>query len=496
VLLTPVAGWAAAGDEHGGQTSAAATHKDAHDDHRGLIAVRKGLGVTVTAGRAARTRARPWSGPGSSTGAAGAPADHAGGMSSVDEIMAGYPAQQADQEAFYKDLHRHPELSHAEHRTAAAVATELDQLGLTVQTGIGGTGVVGTLAHGRGPIVLLRAELDALPIAEDTGVDYASTVTTTGADGQQIPVAHACGHDMHMSCLLGAARLLGGQPQRWGGTLIALFQPAEETGDGAQGMVDDGLYQRIPTPDVALTQHLLPGIAGTAGTRAGLFMATEDSIKVTIYGRGGHGALPQDCIDPVVLAAMIIVRLQTIVAREVTPGDTVVLTAGSVQAGTRSNVIPDLAVLQLNLRTFSQATRARVLAAIQRIVRAECQATGSPKDPEFETLGTFPLTDNDDTSTARVAAAFAAQLKDNALELDRQTVSEDFSEIPDAAHVPYCYWGIGRTDRDKYLAAEKAGRLMDLPSNHSPKFLPPLQPTLRTGTETLITAAMAWLSAE
>jgi hippurate hydrolase len=415
-------------------------------------------------------------------------------MNGIDEILAGYAGLQADQEAFYKDLHRHPELSHQEHRTAQCVAGQLHKYGFTVQTGIGGTGVVGVLVNGTGPTVLLRAELDALPIKEDTGVDYASTVTTKGADGREVPVAHACGHDMHMSCLLGAVKLMAGHPSRWNGTLIALFQPAEETGDGAQGMVDDGLFKRIPVPDVALTQHLLPGIAGTAGTRSGLFMATEDSIKVTVYGRGGHGALPQNCIDPVVLAAMIIIRLQTVVSRELTPGDTAVLTVGSVQAGTRSNVIPDRAVLQLNMRTFSQPTRQRMLAAIQRIVRAECQATGSPKDSDFETLASFPLTDNDAATTDRVAAAFAKQFGDNALELDQQTVSEDFSEIPDAAHVPYTYWGIGRTDLQVYQAAEKEGRLEEVPSNHSPRFLPPLQPTLRTGTETLITAAMAWLA--
>jgi amidohydrolase len=415
-------------------------------------------------------------------------------MTPLAEILAGYAGLQADQEAFYKDLHRHPELSHQEHRTAQCVAGQLGHDGFTVQTGIGGTGVVGVLANGTGPTVLLRAELDALPIREDTGVDYASTVTTKGADGREVPVAHACGHDMHMACLLGAGKLLAGHRGQWNGTLIALFQPAEETDDGAQGMVDDGLFKRIPVPDVALTQHLLPGIAGTAGTRSGLFMATEDSIKVTVYGRGGHGALPQNCIDPVVLAAMIIVRLQTVVSREVTPGDTTVLTVGSVQAGTRSNVIPDFAVLQLNMRTFSQQTRERMLAAIQRIVRGECQATGSPKDPDFETLASFPLTDNDAATTDRVAAAFARQFGENAVGLDRQTVSEDFSEIPDAAHVPYTYWGIGRTDREVYLAAEKEGRLQDLPSNHSPKFLPPLQPTLRTGTETLVTAALAWLA--
>ena len=415
-------------------------------------------------------------------------------MNGVDEILAGYDGLQAAQEAFYKDLHEHPELSHHEHRTAQCVAGELQKYGFTVQTGIGGTGVVGVLANGAGPTVLLRAELDALPIREDTGVDYASTVTTKAADGHEVPVAHACGHDMHMSCLLGMAKLMADHPGRWNGTLLPLFQPGEETGDGAQGMVDDGLLKRIPVPDVALAQHLLPGIAGTVGTCSGPFMSAEDSIKVTVYGRGSHGALPQNGIDPVVLAAMIIVRLQTVVSREVTPGEVAIVTVGSVQAGTRSNVIPDHAVLQLNVRSYSQQTRQRMLAAIQRIIRAECQASGSPKDPDFETLASFPLLDNDAATTERVAAAFAEHFGDRALVLDRQTVSEDFGIIPDAAGVPYTYWGIGRTDRKIYQAAEKAGRLADLPANHSPEFLPPLQPTLRTGTEALVTAAMAWLA--
>ena len=417
-------------------------------------------------------------------------------MSVTDEIVAGYGSVQAGQEAFYKDLHEHPELSHQEHRTAGKVAGQLEKYGFTVQTGIGGTGVVGVLANGDGPTVLLRAELDALPIREDTGVDYASTVTVQGADGHEVPVAHACGHDMHMSCLLGMAKLMAASPGRWNGTLLALFQPAEETGDGAQGMVDDGLLKRIPAPDVALAQHLLPGIAGTVATRSGPFMATEDSIKVTVYGRGGHGALPQTSIDPVVLAAMIVVRLQTIVSREVTPGEIAVVTVGSIQAGIRSNIIPDHAVLQLNVRAYSQQSRQRILAAVQRNVRAECQASGSPKDPDFQTLGSFPLTDNDPATTERVGAAFAAHFGDHAGQLPAQTVSEDFSIIPDAAGIPYTYWSIGRTDRQVYLTAEKEGRLQDLPSNHSPKFLPPLQPTLRTGTEALTTAALAWLAPE
>src|ERR1700728_1889502 len=414
-------------------------------------------------------------------------------MGSLEEILAGYQALQADQEAFYKDLHRHPELSHQEHRTAGRVAGELQAHGCTVQTGIGGTGVVGTLANGAGPTVLLRAELDALPIREDTGVDYASTVTTKDADGHEVPVAHACGHDMHMACLLAAVKLIAARRDRWSGTLLPLFQPAEETGDGAQGMVDDGLLKRIPVPDVALAQHLLPGIAGTVGTCPGPFMSAEDGIAITVYGRGGHGALPQNTIDPVVLAAMIIVRLQTVVSREVTPGDTAIVTVGAGQAGARGNVIPDHAVLQLNMRSYSEPTRQRMLDAIKRIVRGECQASGSPREPEFETVASFPLLDNDTAATDRVAAAFTARFGRGALDLPKQTVSEDFGVIPASVGAPYTYWGIGRTDRQAYLAAEKAGRLRDLPSNHSPKFLPPLQPTLRTGTEAMVAAAMAWL---
>jgi amidohydrolase len=414
-------------------------------------------------------------------------------MAVIDNILTGYEALRPDQEAFYQDLHRHPELSHQEHHTARRVGDRLHGDGFAVTSGIGGTGVVGVLANGRGPAVLLRCELDALPLREESGAPYASTATATDASGHQVPVDHACGHDLHMACMTGMAKLMADHRDRWNGTLITLFQPAEETGEGAQDMVDDGLFKRIPVPDVALAQHLLPGIAGTVRTRSGPFMSAADSIKVTLYGRGGHGASPQNTVDPVVLAAMIIVRLQTVVSRNVAPGDIAVVTVGSCQAGTRSNVIPDFAVLELNVRSYSSATRQRMLDAI-RIVRAECQASGSPKDPEFETTFSFPVTDNDAAATGRVATAFAAHFGDKADEIPRQTVSEDFSKIPDAAGVPYTYWGLGYTGRDTYLAAEKNGRLDDLTSNHSPKFLPPMQPCLRTGTEALVAAALAWLA--
>jgi hippurate hydrolase len=415
-------------------------------------------------------------------------------MAAIDDMLAGYEALRPDQEAFYQDLHRHPELSHQEHHTAQRVAGRLSDNGFTVTTGIGGTGVTGVLVNGSGPAVLLRCELDALPLREETGAPYASTVTVRDASGMEVGVTHACGHDLHMACMTGMAKLMADHRDRWHGTLITLFQPAEETGEGAQEMVDDGLFKKTPVPDVALAQHLLPGIAGTVRTRSGPFMSAADSLKVTVYGRGGHGSTPQNTVDPVVLAAMIIVRLQTVVSREVTPGDIAVVTVGSCHAGTRSNVIADHAVVELNVRSYSSATRQRMLDAIQRIVRAECQASGSPRDPEFETEFTFPVTDNDAAVTDRVVKAFAAHFGDRADEIPRQTVSEDFSKIPDAAGVPYTYWGLGYTDRDTYLAAEKAGQLADLTTNHSPKFLPPMQPCLRTGTEALLAAALAWLA--
>ncbi|WP_017934525.1 amidohydrolase [Nocardioides sp. Iso805N] len=394
------------------------------------------------------------------------------------------------QEEFYRDLHAHPELPHQENRTASNVAARLREAGLEVHEGIGGTGVVGILRHGEGPTILLRADMDALPVREQTGLPYASNQTTS--DGT--PVMHACGHDVHVTCLLGATTLLARAPAAWSGTLVALFQPAEETADGARGMLDDGLADLVGKVDVGMAQHVLPLPAGTVGTRTGPVLSAADSMKVTLHGRGAHGSMPQASVDPVVLAASIVMRLQTIVAREVAPGDTAVLTVGSIQAGTKSNVIPDQAVLQLNVRTYDEQTRTAVLAAIERIVRAECIASGSPQEPEFELFDRYPLTDNDPTVTDRVAAAFAAHFGEHAVELAQQSASEDFSDIPRALGTPYTYWGIGGIDPDLYRTAEQAGCIsQDIPVNHSATFAPVLQPTLDTGTRALVAGALAWL---
>jgi len=342
--------------------------------------------------------------------------------------------------------------------------------------------------------VLLRADMDALPVREATSLPYASTATATDGAGNEVPVAHACGHDMHVTCLLGAAQLLADGADHWRGTVVALFQPAEETGDGARGMVGDHLAEVIPAPDVAFAQHVLPAPAGEVGTHAGPVFSAADSMRVTVYGRGGHGSMPQATVDPVVLAAMIVVRLQTVVAREIPPTETAVLTVGSIQGGSKSNVIPDSAVLQLNIRTYSEQTRKTMLDAVRRIVTAECQASDSPKDPEFELFDRFPLTGNDEQVTERVAGAFAGFFGDRAQPMGLQTASEDFSDIPRALGAPYTYWGIGCIDRDTYQKAADAGRVtQDIPVNHSPNFAPVIQPTCDTGTQALVIAALAWL---
>jgi hippurate hydrolase len=415
--------------------------------------------------------------------------------SAVRSVLAGLDSSRSWQEELYRDVHQHPELSHQEQRTAGLVAGRLRSAGFEVHEGVGGTGVVGVLRNGDGATVLLRADMDALPVREATGLPYASEVTATDGDGNEVPVMHACGHDVHVACLAGAAQLLAEGREHWQGSLIALFQPAEEVGDGARGMVEDGLADLVPPPQVALGQHVMPGRAGLVATHAGAALSAADSMRVTVHGRGAHGSMPQAAIDPVVLAAMIVVRLQTVISREVAPGETAVLTVGSLQAGTKSNVIPDRATLQLNVRTFSDSTRETILAAIRRIVQAECQASGCPQEPEFELFDRFPLTENDSATTERVAGAFEGFFGERAVPAGQQSASEDFSDIPTALGVPYTYWFVGGMDPDVYDAAEKSGRIaQDIPVNHSARFAPVVQPTLDTGTQALVVAALAWLA--
>jgi amidohydrolase len=410
-------------------------------------------------------------------------------------VLERLPEVRSWQEDLYRDIHQHPELSHQEQRTANMVAERLRGSGYEVRSGIGGTGVVGIMRNGSGPTVLIRADMDALPVEEATGLPYSSTVCATDSAGNKVPVMHACGHDVHVTCLVGAAALLAKGNQHWNGTVVALFQPAEEVGDGARGMVDDGLSRAIPPVDVALAQHVLPAPAGHVGTHRGPVLSAADSLRITVYGRGTHGSMPQAGVDPVVLAAMIVVRLQTIVSREIAPTDTVVLTIGSIRAGSKSNVIGDRAVLELNLRTYDQAVRSAVLDAIRRVVVAECQASCSPKEPEFELYDSFPLTVNDDDVTERVSGAFAGYFGERFQPMSAQSASEDFSEIPNALGVPYTYWGIGGIDEQQYRKAADAGRVaQDIPVNHSPTFAPVIQPTLDTGTQALVVAALAWLA--
>ncbi len=412
----------------------------------------------------------------------------------VSRVLAGLDGVRAWQEDLYRDLHEHPELSHREHRTAGIVAGRLRDFGLDVHDGVGGTGVVGVLRNGHGPTVLLRADMDALPIRETTGLPYASTATATDDAGNEVPVAHSCGHDMHTTCLLGAVRLLADATDTWRGTVVALFQPAEETGGGALGMVEDGLADIIPVPDVTFAQHVIAGPAGRVSTHPGPIFSAADNIRITVHGRGGHGSMPHASVDPVVLAAMIIVRLQTVVSREVAPTETAALTVGSIHAGTAGNVIADSARMELTVRTYNEETRSRVLDAIHRIVTAECAASACPREPEFEVYDRFPVTENDPGTTDRLAAAFADHFGDRAGTIGQRTASEDFSHIPAAFGAPYSYWVLGCTDADVYRRATEAGRIaQDVPVNHSPDFAPALQPTCDTGTEALVVATLAWI---
>ena len=398
--------------------------------------------------------------------------------------------------ALYRDLHTHPELAFAEHRTADIVASRLSDLGYQVTTGVGGTGVVGVLANGAGPTVLLRADMDGLPVLEQTGLPYASTIRAKDSGGVDVPVMHACGHDMHVTCLLGAAAELAAASDDWQGTLLLVFQPAEEAGEGARAMIRDGLYERFPVPDIVLGQHVMPLPAGVLGVHGGNAMAAADALRVVLHGSGGHGSRPETTVDPILMAAATVLRLQGIVAREVAASETAVLTVGALRAGTAANIIPDQAELLLSLRSFNDTVRDTMRAAIDRIIRAEAAASGAPKEPEITTTVSFPVLVNDPAASARLAEVFNAGVG-LALDPGPVTGSEDVGLLATAADVPCVYWFLGGSDPALFTGVttvEEARTIVDgLPSNHSPLFAPVIEPTLRTGISALTAAARCYL---
>lgn len=398
-------------------------------------------------------------------------------------------------EKLYTDVHAHPELSMQETRTAGLAAGHLRTAGYEVTSDIGKTGVVGLLRNGEGPTVMLRADMDALPVPEATGAPYASTATAVDSEGKTVPVMHACGHDMHVAWLVGATTLLAQTRASWRGTVMAVFQPAEETAEGAQAMIDDGLFRRFSKPDVVLGQHVMVGPAGVVGGRPGVITSAADSFQIRMFGRGAHGSMPQAAVDPVVMAAATVLRLQGIVARELAPTEAAVVTVGSLQAGTKENVIPDEAVIKLNARTFDEGVRKRVLAAITRIVNAEAAASGAPRPPEITPLDRYSLVKNDLQATERVLDAFRQHFPaDRVRNTAPTSASEDFGTFGAEWQAPSVFWFVGGTDPHAYAKAEAENRLNDIPTNHNPRFLPVLHPTLETGVKALMVAARAWLS--
>ena len=416
-------------------------------------------------------------------------------VSTQGSLAADVDAIYPDIEALYKDLHKNPELGFQEMQTAAKLAARLKTLGFDVTTGVGKTGVVGILKNGAGPTVMLRTEIDALPVAEKTGLPFASAVTTKNAAGQVVPVMHACGHDLHMSAWAGTARIMAEHKDRWRGTLMLVGQPAEELLAGASAMLKDGLFTRFPRPDFALSLHdddTMP--SGTVGYHAGLFRAMSDRVEITVYGRGGHAAMPHNTIDPVVIAARIVLSLQTVVSRENNPSDPIVITVGSIHGGTQGNVIPDEVKLELSVRTLTTQVRTRTLAAIRRIAKGEADTAGAPREPLVTVPATAPLpVVNDATLIARLAGALKKGLGDQSVvEMPAKMTSEDFAEYG-AAGVPIALLHIGAVNRAKLDEARRTG--IPVPAPHSPEWAPEYEPTLKGAIRAEVTALLELLAA-
>ncbi|CAI7670554.1 unnamed protein product [Penicillium bialowiezense] len=395
-------------------------------------------------------------------------------------------------EEVYRHIHANPELSGQEEQTAKIASDHLQSLGFEVTTKIGGHGVSGVLRNGSGPTILVRADMDALPVKEKTGLPYASKKEIKDESGSKA-VMHACGHDFHVACLMAASTLLHSARDHWSGTLICIFQPAEEHLDGAQAMLTDGLYEKIPKPDIVLAQHVVRMRAGTVNLHAGPLLTAADAYDVRVYGRGGHGSAPQTTIDPIVIGASIVTKLQSIVSREVTPGKLAIVTCGSIHAGTSSNIIPAHLDLQLNVRTFDADVRKQVCGAIHRIIEAECVAAGAVEKPSIKRTFSTPSTINDGKTVDTLRETFGPYFGDKLVTMDPPAASEDFSLLATAVGAPYVMWMWGGVDEKVWDDAVDKGTLDQLPGNHSPFFAPVLQPTLKTGIDAMALGALTFL---
>ncbi|QGU03755.1 amidohydrolase [Corynebacterium comes] len=405
-------------------------------------------------------------------------------LEAVSTLLSDLDSTRPAREDLYEHFHRTPELSMQEDETSARIRAELEAAGVDVRP-VGRTGLVAVIENGAGPVVAMRGDIDGLPVREVSGKPYASTATQVNeATGEETPVAHACGHDFHIMGLLGACLAFQQHRDAWQGTFIGVFQPAEETAAGARDMVESGIAEAMPKPDVYLGQHVLASVPGGAvATTAGPVLSAAASIRVVVHGKGSHGSMPELGVDPVVLASAIVMRLQTIVSREVAARETAVVTVGAIHAGTKSNIIPASAELLINTRAYNSDVEKHIHEAIERIIRQECAAARSPQDPEFTYYDAYPLTDNNVDVTAAVRGAFDAYFGEKSLDLTPVPASEDFSIIPDALGVPYTYWGIGGF-----------ADMANAPGNHNPAFAPDLQPTLDLGVQAAVVAAAAWLT--
>jgi hippurate hydrolase len=423
-------------------------------------------------------------------GKAGAPGERPALAGSARTIQARLARDYLSLEALYKDLHSHPELSLREKRTAGRLARELRAAGFTVTEKVGGHGVVAVLRNGKGPTILVRADMDGLPLVERTGLPYASKAQDRDDERRLVGVMHACGHDVNMTCLIGVARVLAGMKERWRGTLLFIGQPAEEIGAGARRMLEDGLFTRFPRPDLALALHCDARYpTGHVNYRAGPMQANVDSVDVIVRGKGGHGAAPHTTVDPVVLAARIVLDLQTIRSREVAPTAPVVVTVGSIHGGTAPNIIPDEVKLQLSVRTTSDAVRKQVLEAIGRKVRAAAKGAGAPPPVvRIDPAAFTPALVNDPALTKKTVALFRAALgPERVHERPMSLGGEDFSRFIEAG-VPGFYYFLGSAPPERVAEARKGGRPLAL--THTADYYPAPEPTIKTGVLTMSLAVL------